>query len=310
MSSRNYDKKIFRLVYILNKLDAGKKVTTRALAEEFNVSFRTVQRDLELLNMAGFPLVSPEKGIHTFMQGFSLKKIMTSKEEASLLSFLYEVAKSLGGTFEDSFREILRKVLSKGTGSPFYLKIPDGVKLNRKHPDIKQLETAIQQNRAIEMHYLTAGKEKWFRVDPLKIIFFDGFWYLLGRIHGKEWIIKFRLERIKDIEMLDEQFLKPANLNTVLDESVNIWFSEKRDKKVVLKVGRDVAHYFRQRIYFPLQKIKKENKDGSLIMETTVSNYMEVIPVIFQWIPHIKVTAPKELKEETKAIVEEYRHVV
>ena len=304
--NKSYDKKIFRLVYILNKLDAGRKVSTRQLAEEFNVTLRTVQRDLELLNMTGFPLISLEKGAHSFLEGFSLKKVETTKEEASLLSFLHEIAKSLGESFEESFRGILHKVLAKGTESPFYVKVPKGVKLDRELPHVKELQLAIEECRKVDMDYLTPEGEKSYRVDPLKIIYFDGFWYLLLRVDGENQTRKFRLERIKKLEVLDEYFVLPENLKTMLDQSVNIWFAEKRDKKVVLKVHKDAGHFFKQRVYFPLQKIKKENKNGSLTIETKVSHYMEVITTIFQWIPYVKVIEPKELKKEIRGIVKGY----
>ena len=90
----------------------------------------------------------------------------------------------------------------------------------------------------------------------------------------------------------------------MLDQSVNIWFAEKRDKKVVLKVHKDAGHFFKQRVYFPLQKIKKENKDGSLILKTKVCHYMEAIPTIFQWIPYVKVVEPKELKKEIRRTIQ------
>ena len=54
MKNDSYDKKIFRLVYILNKLSNREKITTANLSHEFNVTVRTVQRDLELLSMTGF----------------------------------------------------------------------------------------------------------------------------------------------------------------------------------------------------------------------------------------------------------------
>ena len=309
MSAKNkeYDKKIFRLLYILNRLDKGGKVSTRRLAKEFNVTLRTVQRDLELLNMTGFPLESLEKGYHSFAEGFSLGKVMASEEEASLLSFLYEIAKSLGENFEESFQGILRKVLAEGEESSFYVKIPEGVKLDKEFPHLKDLELAIEECRKIELSYLTKeGEVKQFKVHPLKIIFFEGFWYLLTRIDEKEWIVKFRLENIKEVTVLDEYFALPENLKTMLDQSVNIWFSEKRDKKVVLKVDKDIARFFKQRTFFPLQEIKKENKDGSMLVESTVGHYMEVIPTIFKWLPRITVVKPKELREEIKGIIKEY----
>ena len=72
MTTKNtsYDKKVFRLFFILNQLDSRKKISTGELAKEFNVSLRTVQRDIVLLNTTGFPIISLEKGYHSFMEGF------------------------------------------------------------------------------------------------------------------------------------------------------------------------------------------------------------------------------------------------
>ena len=302
----SYDKKIFRLVYILNKLDTENKVLTSKLAIEFNVSPRTVQRDLELLNMTGFPLCSSEKGCNSFAEDFSLKKILLSKEEASLLSFLYDTAKPLGKNFIDSFNDILRKVLLKATEPHFYVKIPLGTKLNGEFTFVKDLEAAIDACNKVNIKYETGGKEKCAKVHPLKIIFFDGFWYLLARLDGKTGIRKYRLENIKKVEPLKERFTIYKNLKTMLNESVNVWFCGKRDKKVVLKIDGSVAGFFRERTYFPLQKIAKENKDGSIIVESKVGQYMEVLPTIKAWMPTIKVLEPKELKEKLKEHVYDY----
>jgi len=309
MTTKNtgYDKKVFRLLSILNQLDSRKKVSTRELAREFNVSLRTVQRDLELLYMTtGFSIKPLGKGYYSFNEGFSLKKLLLTKEEASLLSFLHDISKSLGEKFEDSFSSILKKVVSKEQDSAFYVKLPEGTKISKGFPCIKELEGAIKDNIKIVLHYKTPEKEGDYRVSPLKIIFFDGFWYLLAQVDGKDLIIKFRLENIINIKLLDEYFTPPRNLSTILDQSVNIWFTEKRDKQVVLKVEKEAARYFKQQVYFPLQKITKENRDGSLRIETKICHYEEIIFMIFRWIPYVKVIEPKNLKKEVEKIVKGY----
>ena len=306
--NKNYDKKIFRLTYILNKMDSGERVSTRVLAEEFNVCLRTVQRDIELLNVAGFPLISSGEGCHSFMKGFSLKKMSLSGEEASLLSFLHEVTKSLGGAFEGSFRNILKKAITEKYGSPFYMKVPEGMKVDKEYPFLKVLEEAISDNRKIFVHYTATetGKEGDYRLCPLKIIFYDGFWYLLSQTEDKAILPKFRLENIKSVKILDDYFEPPENLMAILNESVNIWFTEKRDKKVTLRVDKDVARYFKQRAYFPLQKIKKKDKNGSLIIETRVAQDEEIIPIIFRWIPHVRVVEPESLMQKVKKRITSY----
>ncbi len=303
--SKDYDKRIFRLLSILNKLDKGYKISSRQLAEDFNVSIRTIQRDLEVLNQAGFLLTSLQKGLYKFEDGFSLSKVKITGEEACLLSFLYDIVKSLGEKFEKSYRRILKKILQEEYDSPFYVKIPQGVGL-KNYPFVSELEEAIDQNQKIKIKYEKDKETKTYKICPLKIIFYGGFWYLLGQIDKKDWLNKFRVEKIKELEVLDEYFLPPSNLMAILDKSVNIWFSEKETKRVLLKVDGKVSKFFKEKVYFPNQKIKKEYKDKSLLIESRVSDYMEVIPSVLYWIPYVTVIDPKEIKRELKKMVNNY----
>ncbi|MCM8819431.1 MAG: WYL domain-containing protein [Candidatus Omnitrophica bacterium] len=304
---KDYVKITDRLMYILAKLDSRQVVSTRQLAQELGVTPRTIQRDIEILNKAGFPIYSPKRGLHAFMEGFSLKRVELNEEQAAFLSFMYEISRSLGKRFENSFKSLLKRVIAKEVDSVFYAKIPQGITLDESLPFLKEIESAINENKKLNVCYLTQeGKEKSFKLDPLKIAFYDGFWYLVVRVDKKDWILKLRLERIKKIEVLDEYFTPPENLKMLLDESVNIWFSEKKDKKIILKIDKDVVHFFKEKKYFPLQKIKKINKDGSLIIECKASSYDEVVNTIKYWIPYIKVIKPKELKEELKGTIKEY----
>ena len=65
-----YDSKLFRLIRILNRLDSGKPVHTKDLAQEFNISTRSVQRDISFLAQAGFPIFEPSSGEHKFTRGY------------------------------------------------------------------------------------------------------------------------------------------------------------------------------------------------------------------------------------------------
>jgi len=304
--NKDYDRRIFRLFYILNKLDSSKTVSTRELAEEFNVSLRTVQRDLEILYMTGFLISSPKRGFYQFEKGYALKKIELTNEEASLLSFLYDVCKSLGKKFEESFHKILKKVIQKEYEFPFYAKIPETANLKENFPFLEDLEEAICENQKVKIKYQKDQEIKTFTICPLKLIYYDGFWYLLSQIENTGWILKFRLENIKEVELLDNYFVEPKNLKTMLEQSMNIWFSEKKKNKLLLKIDKEVASFFKQRKYFPYQKIIKENKDNSLIIESKVSDYMEAIPTILGWLPHISVIEPKEMKEQIKERISNY----
>ncbi len=305
MKNKNYDKKIFRLVSILNKLNGGGKVRSSQLAEEFNVSIRSVQRDLDLLNLTGFPLDTPEKGIYSFMPGFSLRKLMLTNEEASLLTFFHEIADSLGKNFSESFRSLVSKVLAREDSSPFYVKLPEVQGTMKNLPFIKELEQAINESKKVLIKYEgTEGIEE-YKLCPLKLINFEGFWYLLAMPDKKREFRKFRSEKIKGLELLDEGFDPPRNIKSVLDRSVNIWFTEHPGEKILLEIDKDAAHYFKKKIYFPDQRIVKEKKDGSLILETH-ANFNEVLRTIIHWIPDIQVIKPKELDTRIRELLSAY----
>lgn len=305
MKNKNYDKKIFRLVSILNKLNNGGKVSSGKLAQEFNVSIRSVQRDLDLLNTAGFPLDMNEKGVYSFMPGFSLKKVMLTNEEASLLTFFHEIADSLGKNFSESFRSLVTKVLSRDDGSPFYVKLPEVQGAMKNLPFMNELERAIRESKKVSISYEGAKKTGEYKVCPLKLINFDGFWYLLAMPDKKREFRKFRSEKIKGLRLLNEPFDPPRNVKSVLDRSVNIWFNETPGEKILLDIDKDAAHYFKKKIYFPEQRIVKEKKDGSLVLETR-ANFNEVIRTIIHWIPDIRVISPRTLDGRIRELLSAY----
>lgn len=305
MKNKNYDKKIFRLVSILNKLNGGGKVRSSQLAEEFNVSIRSVQRDLDLLNLTGFPLDTQEKGVYSFMPGFSLRKLMLTNEEASLLTFFHEIADSLGKNFSESFRSLVSKVLAREDASPFFVKLPEIPAHMKNFPFVKELEQAVNESQEILIKYESATGTKEHRLCPLKLVNFEGFWYLLAMPDGNRQFRKFRVEKIKGLELLSENFDPPRNLKAALERSVNIWFSEEPGEKILLEIDKDAAHYFKKKIYFPEQRIVKEKKDGTLILQTQ-ANFNEVLRTIVQWIPDIKVIKPKELDLKVRQLLGAY----
>ena len=105
-----YEKKILRLMTILSRLASREIVTTSILANEFNVTIRTAQRDLELLSMTGFPLF-PENGSYKFTDGFSLRKISVNPDEKFLLVLFYKLFSKIGQPFNAAAKNLLDKVL-------------------------------------------------------------------------------------------------------------------------------------------------------------------------------------------------------
>ncbi len=290
---------------ILGDLDTKAFVHTRALAQEFNVSIRTVQRDIDLLGMAGFPLVMAEKGKYAFAEGFSLGKMKLTQKEASLLAFFKEISTSLGSEFDTVFSGLIQKVLKVNDDLPYFIKMPQVHFVKEDLIFWKDLEKAIEQDCKTSVDYERDAAVKTYTLCPLKLINYDGFWYLLAIKEGEKTAQKFRLDKIKGVKVLNSHFEVPPNIQTLLNESTSVWFASSRDKKVVLKIDNQVAHFFKKKNYFPLQKIVKEQKDG-ITVETQTGDYMEILPTIRHWLPHITIISPIEFKKELIASLKNY----
>lgn len=300
MQSKNI-KKLNRLLYLLNMLDED-GINVRREARELDVTERTIQRDLIDIEAGGFPLFKAAPGVYKFIEGFSLKKMNLTEQEASLLLVMQDIIAPLGANFQRSLDSLRHKVLSAPEESPFYIKMPEGCKYEETKIT-RVLEKGIRTHTEVLMSLAADTSRKLtYELKPLKIMNYDGFWYLLG-INAYKQVRKFRLDRILDAVNTDKTFKVTKNIQKMLAESHNIWFGEKRDKKVTFWIPAKFAPYFEKKAYFPLQKILKKQKNGDVLVETRVSNYREIIPSVLSWLEHITLVEPEDFKAFIKDIL-------
>lgn len=300
------ENKITRLLYILNRLDKG-EINLQKMAKDMGVSVRSVQRYINTIEGADFPIHNPHPGIWTFVDGFKLSKIQINTKEAGVLAFLSDIATAMGNDFLVAYKGLCRRITAPSQDNPFFLKITKG--LNFEDNSLTQtLRLAINKKRWLLVNYKsqTSKVQKEHLVMPIKIAWYEGFWYLIC-LGEKDKLFKFRLDRIIKAEIQKKTFTLDDNKYAqLMKQSVNIFFEGERNIEVSLKVAAKVAHYFKQKNYFPEQKIVREEKSGDLIISSKVSKAEEILMIIFHWIPYIKVLSPKEIKEAVKTKVEAY----
>lgn len=298
--------KITRLLYELNALDKG-PVCLEDMAGELGVSLRTLQRDMRTIQEADFPLYCPHAGEYAFMEGFSLEKAHLSEQEASMLVFMSEMAKSLGQPFGNSFDLLKKRLLGTQNDSPFFIKLSSG----EEFPDTaitKELAECIRAREKVTVCY-EGGKRACYPVRPLKLLWVDGFWYLLA-LTDDDKLLKFRLEKITSATALGKFFKYNAGIEKIIREGTNIWFDKKREMEIELEISAQAAKYFKVKNYFPMQKVKQELPDGRLIITCRATGEDEIKHTIFHWIPEIKVLAPQELAQKVKTQLKKYMEEV
>jgi len=304
------DKKYFRILNIISRLNTG-PVKISDLAAEFNISIRSVQRDLERINMTGFGLDTFQKGVYQFAPGISLRDLKLSNEQISVLVLMHDMAAQMGGTLETAFDKIFSRLTSSsGFDSPFHAIIQRA----RQTLDAgiqKDLEFAIENRRKIKIAYESRGKKSDRELSPLKLIFSDGFFYLLAAkadSQKADAFLKYRADKITKLDILNAEFTPPSKkaMARLLDGATSIWgVTASRGLRVRLRLKGPAADFFKSKEVFPRQKTIKENS-RYLILESAAAHPMEIIPHVLQWLPDITVLEPASLKNEIKDRIAAY----
>ncbi len=294
--------KLTRLLYELNALDKG-QIRLKDMAVETGVAVRTIQRDMNDIQEADFPLWNPDPGVYAFIEGFSLERMKLSSAEASILVLMSDMASSLGGNFGHSFAMLKNRLLATPQDNPFFIKMNSG-EMYKDTPITRTLEECVRGREYVNICY-KGGSMACYPVRPLKLMWVDGFWYLLAFTNDDK-LLKFRLEKITSAKALNKPFKYNKNIDKILRESTNIWFEKDRPLSVQLEVSAECAHFFKQKNYFPLQKLEKELKDGRIVLSCKAAKENEILPTILHWLPHIKVLSPATLHTRVKDVLNDY----
>ena len=295
MASDNHDTLVYRLSQMLVKLNQGEKLNPQALAEEFGVNLRTVQRDLNV-RFAYLPLQKTNGYYHldpTFLGKLSTKDVDRFAGLAGVR-----------GLFPSLSDEFLRDIFDARIQAAVMVKGHNYENLAGKETDFRHLEGAIVGRQHIAFDYQKdSGLKSYTGVAPFKLVNHKGIWYLAARDGDK--LKSFSFSKIERIRVLDTRFAPDTRVDKQLAEDDGIWLSDDQ-KEVVLKVNQDVAGYFKRRKLIANQVIEKELEDGGLIISAKVGHINQVMPIVRYWIPHIRIISPEGLQAEMESEISSY----
>ncbi len=206
-----------RLLSILTTLQAKGHVTAQALADECEVSLRTIYRDVDALSAAGIPIYSERgsSGGYRLLDGYKvrLNGLSSTEAEALFLAGLTRQAADMGlGTVAASARKKLLAALpetmrSDAMRARFYLDAPGWFSEGETLAHLPLVADAVWNERAIRMRYQSREAETERRVEPLGIVLKGGVWYLAARADGNTRT--YRISRILELALLEERFEYP-----------------------------------------------------------------------------------------------------
>lgn len=291
--------RLFEIIYILlNK----KMVTAKELAEKFEVSVRTIYRDIDMLSSAGIPIYASQGkgGGISLLEDYILNKSVLSEDEQNEILFALQSLTLTQNPETDRVLSKLSSLFNKTITNWIEVDLsPWGSDENRKC-EFTLLKDAILNHQIVEFTYFNSSGEKSTRkVEPLKLIFKVNAWYLKGFCLTKNEYRTFKISRIFHIDIKQETFEHRDPDEVSLDEkdqSSQIWIPIK------LQISRQGAY----RVFeeFTEHEITK-NQDGSFTVETSLPEGEWLLHYILSFGANIEVLAPDYIREMIQGKLED-----
>lgn len=309
--------RIDRMLAITIMLLHKRKVTARELADKFEVSVRTIYRDVEAINMAGIPIVSYQGGNGGIgiMDNYKIdRRLLTLEDITSILTAL----KGINATFEtgkvdtaiDKISSLVPLDKTQQVEQNLEQIVIDFIPwgFNSRHKEtLKQVQSALSTNNLIRFVYENTRYEVLERtVEPMTLVFKGYTWYLFGYCCAREDYRLFRISRIKELRIQDEKFTRKDmsySEFTIKDEDRSKWIPLTLKFSPVIKSR--VEEYFGD-------YIKEVNDEGEITVQVSFPNDDWIYSTILGFGEYVEVIEPHHIKkavlDKAKKICANYEH--
>ncbi|EAQ48883.1 MULTISPECIES: helix-turn-helix transcriptional regulator [Leeuwenhoekiella] len=252
--STEVPKRFDRIIAILIQLQSKRIVKAQELADRFEVSLRTIYRDIRTIEASGVPITS-EAGIgYSIMEGYRLPPVMFTKEEAGSFVAAEKLMqkftdKGLGSYFESAMFKL--KSVLKGDEKDWVASIesqilidPEQTLFNSHVPDaLEIIFESIAEKKQVQLTYLAqdADSPTQRTIEPVGLFHEANFWYMLAYCHLRMDYRQFRMDRIQKILRSQNSFTKKHNsVERYLKNNV-----EESDVEVRIRVDKSIVNYIR-----------------------------------------------------------------
>ena len=312
-----------RLLSLLLLLQSRGRMTAQELADELEVSIRTVYRDVEALGAAGVPVYADRgpAGGYRLVDGYRtrLTGLTTEEAESLFLAGLPGPAAELGlGTVVAAAQLKLQAALPPELRSRagrvrerFHLDTPGWFRHSDETPNLTTIADAVWHQRRLDVRYRRWGGqaiEVRRTVDPLGLVLKAGVWYLVARSDGD--LRTYRVARVLEIATTEDHFDRPADFDLtafwedwserfeqrLYGMSVTVRLSPEGVRRAGYLLGLVAARALRDSDAEP-------DADGWTTVELPTESLDHAEPDLLRLGPHVEVVGPPELRERVAASV-------
>lgn len=289
--------KIDRLLAITMLLINKKKITAKELAAYFEVSVRTIQRDMDHLTMAGVPIYSDvgKSGGYSIAPGYKLNNNFLNTDEANMLVALlknfenlipYEAAKSMTNK--------LRTLLPEdGKDEKVIFSVSPHVRESQYQAHMSTITKARESHKKISMTYIDANFKETTRViAPYRLVMMGAAWYVFGYCDEREDFRMFKVSRIMECQQLTETFeLQPMPEKLPWEDIAD---GSKKSTLLILEIDLCLKGHIPD--YFDYRSCKV--LEDRIVVSVTYPVDEWLYSLLLSLVPHIRVVEPKWVQDE------------
>ncbi|PWW02436.1 putative DNA-binding transcriptional regulator YafY [Paenibacillus cellulosilyticus] len=300
--------KLERLMTITILLLNRKRVQAQELADQLEVSLRTIYRDLDSLGQAGIPIVSYTgmEGGYEIMDSFRLDRQLLSFDELTALSTALRGLESTKAYDSSNMDLLLSKVGAMvaqaeqgraGEGHRIHVDFTPWKNSEEDQTRYDALRQAVNEHKLIRFNYTSrTGDEQEREVEPMALVLKNYAWYLHGYCRLRDDYRIFKLTRIRELNIRSETFIRRAESLAQLNDR---WMTPERNEEfsVVLRFKASAAVNVMD--HFDHKDIERL-PDGQLIVRTTYSSERWLIRMVLHYMADVMVLEPADLAAKVK----------
>ena len=268
------DSRLFKILYYLLK---NGTTPVKELAEIFEVSTRTIHRDIDALSSAGIPICT-SRGRHGgvyIMNNFILdKSVFSAEEKDQILTAINDFSFIL----DEDANDLLNKLSAIfNTNVRNWIEVDlSNWRYNKPSQDIfNSIKFAILDKKIISFEYYSKGNSTYRKIEPIKLLFKSYNWYIYGFCLFRNDYRLFKLSRINHLEVLEDKFERCDETSSIVDNA----FYNQNLVPVKLMFDKSVLY----RVFDEFDKSEIEIDDEFLIVNTNLPSNDYLFSYLLFW---------------------------
>ena len=295
-----------RVTAILIHLQTKKIVKAKDLAQRFNVSLRTIYRDVQTLTEAGVPIGSEAGTGYFLVDGYRLPPVMFTKEEVTaFLTAEKFIEKFTDNSIDVNYKSGMMKIraILKNTEKEMLENIEENIEVLRRSPRpeksagsnfIQLIIESISERKSINIRYHTfySNEIKDRNIEPLGIFFSGSVWHTIAYCDLRKDYRDFRLDRILSISKTGKDFCKE---HPSIKDYLSKVSGEQNLETVVIRIDREISIFLTEQKYFN-GFVKEEEVDDKIFMTFLTSSMEYFVRWLLMFADKADIISPESLK--------------